>query len=141
MLLVCQELGSGYLFFEQASEKRSTEHWYQPIKSALEKFGLKVRHLVSDRVKALIQLGNPEYLGVHSMPDLFHFNQTLARRAGAHICKAYNAALKKYQEAKATFPAWRLSKIRPFEDMYIARDLDKNDKSHYPANRPYADKE
>ena len=60
------------------------------------------------------------------MPDLFHFNQTLARRAGAPICKAYNAALQKYKEVKATFPAWRLSKIRPCEDMYLLRDLHKN---------------
>ena len=42
-------------FFEQVSEQRRVEDWYDPIQSTLTKFGLKVRHLVSDRAKALIK--------------------------------------------------------------------------------------
>jgi molecular chaperone GrpE (heat shock protein) len=48
---------------------------------------MKIKGLVTDRAKALIKLGEEEYLGVFSMPDLFHFSQELAKAVGAKIGK------------------------------------------------------
>jgi len=48
---------------------------------------MKIKGLVTDRAKALIKLGDEEYLGVFSMPDLFHFTQELAKAVGAKIGK------------------------------------------------------
>jgi len=82
---------------------------------------MKVRHLVSDRAKALIQLGKKEYLDVVSMPDLFHFNQTLARKVGTIIGKAWSKALKNYQsiEVSGADP----KELKALEYAYMLRDI------------------
>ena len=82
---------------------------------------MKVRHLVSDRAKALIQLGEKEYLDVLSMPDLFHFNQTLARKAGTIIGKAWSKALKNYKsiEVSGADP----KELKALEYAYMLRDI------------------
>ncbi len=36
---------------------------------------MTIKGLVSDRAQALVKLGTEDYLGVCSMPDLFHFCQ------------------------------------------------------------------
>lgn len=84
---------------------------------------MKVRHLVSDRASALIQLGKAQYLGVCSMPDLFHFNQTLARRAGAFIGKAWKESLQQLEKIKTTDDYY--SQRKPFEDAFLFQDLCK----------------
>ena len=108
-------------FFEQPSEKRSTEDWYCPIENTLKKFGLKVRHLVSDRASALIKLGKSDYLDVCSMPDLFHFNQSLAIRAGAYIGRVLQKATKQYREVKASGVYY--SQRKPSEDKFLFLDM------------------
>jgi hypothetical protein len=52
--------------------------------------------LASDRASALVKLGKEEYLGVPSMPDLFHFAQDIGKAAGCQIARK-KARLQKSQ--------------------------------------------
>lgn len=81
------------------------------------RFGLKVKQLVSDRASALLQLSKAEYLNVPSMPDLFHFNQLLARKAGAVIGRAWKEALKAYLAIKGAKAYY--SERQPLEYRYL----------------------
>lgn len=108
-------------FFEQASQGRGIKDWYAPIEKVLQSFGLKVRHLVSDRAKALIQLGSPSYLNICSMPDLFHFNQTLAQQVGTLVGKAWSKTMKAY---KSKNPSGACpDEMRNLEYSYMLRDV------------------
>ena len=82
---------------------------------------MKVRHLVSDRAKALIQLGEKEYLDVLSMPDLFHFNQNLARKVGTIIGKAWSKALKNYKSIAVS--GANPKELKALEYAYMLRDI------------------
>lgn len=74
--------------------------------------------MVSDRAAALVQLGNQNYFGVCSMPDLFHFNQSMARTAGALIGRVWKKAFKTYKEASGYY-----SQRKPFEDNWLWADI------------------
>lgn len=82
-------------FFEQSSEKRDADSWYECLEEELDKYKASVKLLVSDRAKALIKLGKPEYLNAFSSPDLFHFSQDISRSVG---CKLYAQAAKVHKE-------------------------------------------
>ena len=56
--------------------------------------------LVSDRAQGLVKLGKPAYMGVCSMPDLFHFQQELSKGIGASIGKAWKKSKQAYQDTK-----------------------------------------
>ena len=81
-------------FFEESSEKRDTESWWRLISREVDKYGLQVKSLVSDRARALIKLGSSKYLNVLSMPDLFHFSQDLSKTIGFQIGKKREQARK-----------------------------------------------
>ena len=87
MLLVCQDLTSGYLFSEEVSEKRDAPSWWKVLLCGMGAFRVKsqVRLLISDRAKALIKLGKQKYLNAFSMPDLFHFMQDISRSVGSKL--------------------------------------------------------
>jgi hypothetical protein len=92
-------------FFEEASPSRSAENWWKPIKAQVLGLGVKVRHIVSDRAKALVKLGEEPYLGVMSMPDLFHFVQDINKAAGLQIgilCSRLQKTLGKSKEEEQT---------------------------------------
>ena len=78
---------------------------------------------MSDRASALVQLGKEEYLDVCSMPDLFHFKQMFAVRAGAFIGKAYKKALENYEAIKARKePKAYYSERYPIEAKYLCQE-------------------
>lgn len=77
--------------------------------------------LVSDRATGLIKLGKPEYLDVSSMPDLFHFQQDLARSIGAPIGKAWKKAKKAYEDVKDQYGV-----RKPLESVYLQLDICRN---------------
>lgn len=77
--------------------------------------------LVSDRAKGLIKLGKPEYMDVCSMPDLFHFQQDLARGIGAPIGKAWKKAKEAYKEAKECY-----GERKALESAYLKLDICRN---------------
>jgi len=73
MYLVCQELSSGYLFFETSAQNRSADTWAMEVKKILDKFKTAtILYFVSDRAKALIHLAKETYK-VNSIAYLFHF--------------------------------------------------------------------
>lgn len=113
-------------FFEQSSERRDVESWYDPIETITNSFGLKIKQLVSDRASTLLQLSKSEYLNVPSMPDLFHFNQLLARKAGVINGKAWKQTLTAYLEIKKTQAYY--SKRQPLEYRYLWQN---NCRSYY----------
>ena len=63
-------------------------------------WGIQVVGVVSDRAKALVKMGDSDYLGVCSMPDLFHFMQDIGKLLGLQLGKKRAAALKALQNAK-----------------------------------------
>ena len=77
--------------------------------------------MVSDRASALVKLGKSDYLDTCSMPDLFHFNQPLAIRAGAYISRVLQKATKQYREIKASGVYY--SQRKPSEDKFLFLDM------------------
>ena len=71
MILICMDLTTGYLLFEEVAEDRSYVTWKALVDERLKALGTSVRYLVSDRAKALIQLAE-KGLECLSMPDFFH---------------------------------------------------------------------
>jgi len=54
------------------------------------------------------------------MPDLFHFKQVLAKKAGTVIGRAWQKSLKLFKEIKATGAYY--SERKPYEDRYLIHD-------------------
>ena len=98
---------------------------------------MEIKGLVSDRAQALIKLGDSDYLGVDSMPDLFHFCQDLSRNMGTRIGKVWHnskdkllncskeekrSAKKEFKKVEETYKSYRqemeeINKlIHPFND-------------------------
>ena len=88
-----------FYFFEDSSEKRDVASWWQPIQEKVLSWGMQVTGVVSDRAKALVKLGETTYLGVVSMPDLFHFTQDFGKLIGLQLGKKRAQALKSLQQA------------------------------------------
>lgn len=88
MLLVCQELSSGYIFFEEPSKTRTTDKWASLIDKFVSLYG-SFKFFVSDRAKALIKLAKENYL-VNSVSDLFHMLQDINKG----ICLALSSKIK-----------------------------------------------
>jgi len=107
-------------FFEQASPKKDSSSWQAAIESNLSPYPVQIKQLVSDRATALVQLGKADYLNINSMPDLFHFKQILAQKAGTIIGKARQKSLKLYREIKESGVFY--SKRKPYEDRYLYHD-------------------
>ena len=76
--------------------------------------------MVSDRARALVELGQPAFLNAPSIPDLFHFNQPLARRLGSVIGRRWRRAWMAFQQSTGFY-----SQRKPFEDAYYSADLSR----------------
>jgi hypothetical protein len=71
MIIVFMDLASGYLFVEETADDRCYETWKDKVQSVVDKCGVKIEYIVSDRAKALIKLAEKGF-GCLSIPDLFH---------------------------------------------------------------------
>jgi hypothetical protein len=71
MLLVFQDVATGYLLGEDVADDRPCATWYAVVEARLTALGTTVFSMVSDRAKALIQLAE-QGLECLSMPDFFH---------------------------------------------------------------------
>lgn len=80
-------------FFEESSEKRDVASWNGALTKSMEGKGLKIIGIVSDRTKALVKLGEKEYLNAFSMPDLFHFQQDIGKLCGLQIGRKHQKAV------------------------------------------------
>jgi hypothetical protein len=67
-MVLLLDLSSGYIFVEAQAKDRGYQTWQALVQQALGP-AVEVKHLVSDRAKALVKLA----LRVcRSVPDLFH---------------------------------------------------------------------
>ncbi|MEM1120580.1 MAG: DUF6399 domain-containing protein [Bacteroidota bacterium] len=87
-------------FFEESSEQRDVASWDKFLKAGLPDQGVKVIGLVSDRAKALVKLGESDYLDATSMPDLFHFQQDMGKLGGLQIGRQYQQAQRDKAQLK-----------------------------------------
>jgi len=85
MMLVCMDLISGYLLFEEVAEDRPSATWYALVEARLEALGVGVLSLVSDRAKALITLAE-KGLECLSIPEVFHRIHDLVKSYSLAIC-------------------------------------------------------
>lgn len=69
MMLVCMDLVSGYVLFEEVAEDRTYATWYTLVEARLEALGVGVVSLVSDRAKALSKLAE-QGLACVSIPEV-----------------------------------------------------------------------
>ena len=92
-----------FCFFEEPSEKRDIASWWRPISEKVLSWGMEIIGLVSDRAIpitiGIVKLGASAYLGVCSIPDLFHFTQDLGQLLGMQLGKKRAQALKCLKEA------------------------------------------
>jgi len=78
MILVFQDVSTGYLLFEEVADDRTFATWHALVEARLKALGTEVFYLVSDRAKALIQLAE-QGLECLSMPDFFHCMHDLVK--------------------------------------------------------------
>jgi Family of unknown function (DUF6399)/IclR helix-turn-helix domain len=103
MMLVLQDLPTGYLLLEDVADDRPFATWKAMVEARLTALGTEVLYLVSDRAKALIQLAE-QGLECLSMPDFFHCMHDLVKSysfvIGQRVRHAHQE-LTKAQEALA----------------------------------------
>ena len=106
MMLVFQDLPTGYLLLEDVADDRTFATWQAVVEARLTALGTEVLYLVSDRAKALIQLAE-HGLACLSMPDFFHCMHDLVKSyscvMGQRVRHAHEE-LTKAQEALARRP-------------------------------------
>jgi hypothetical protein len=106
MMLVFQDVPTGYLVCEDIAEDRTYTTWKTLVDERLAALGTSVLSLVSDRAKALIGLAE-KGLGCLSMPDFFHCLYDIVKSyslALARELRQAHKALKTAEEALAKHP-------------------------------------
>src|SRR3989475_12896198 len=99
MMLVCMDLVSGDVLFEEVAEERPSTTWDALVEARLEALGVGVVSLVSDRAKALIKLAETG-LECLSMPDVFHLIHELVKSYALSICSRLRHARQALQQAQ-----------------------------------------
>jgi len=103
MMLVCMDLRTGSLLWEEVAEDRTYATWKALVEARLTALGAGVRYVVSDRARAFIQLAE-QGLECLSMPDFFHclheLGKSYALAIGQRVRHAHQA-LTQAQEALA----------------------------------------
>jgi len=102
MLIVFMDLASGYIFVEDTAEDRCYETWKDKVQNIVDKFGVKIKYIVSDRAKALIKLAEKGF-GCLSIPDLFHASYEIVKVFGLNLGRKKNAIEKKFKNLQ---PFW-----------------------------------
>jgi hypothetical protein len=100
MMLVFQDLATGYLLREEVADDRTFATWKALVDERLEVLGTRVLYLVSDRAQALIQLAE-KGLECFSMPDFFHLVQEIVQSYSLAIGRRVRQAHKALQHAEA----------------------------------------
>jgi hypothetical protein len=100
MLLVFQDLPSGYLLLEATAEDRSYATWKALVQERLDTLKTGVLSLVSDRAKALRQLAE-QGLECLSLPDFFHFVHDIVKSYALAIGRRVRQAHKDLKQAEA----------------------------------------
>jgi hypothetical protein len=106
MMLVFQDLPTGYLVLEDVAVDRTFATWKAAVDARLKALGTEVFYLVSDRAQALIQLAE-QGLECLSMPDFVHCMHDLVKSYALPLGQRLRHAhqeLMKAQEAMARRP-------------------------------------
>jgi hypothetical protein len=99
MMLVFMDLGSGYVWFEEVAEDRTSTTWYALVEARLEALGVGVLYLVSDRAQALIKRAE-QGLACLSIPEGFHLIHDLVKRYSLVICGPLRQARQALHQAR-----------------------------------------
>lgn len=136
MLLVCQDLMSGYLFLEQSSKQRDTKSWWSVLTEKVLTWGFSIKSIVSDRAKPLVKLGTVDYLNVCSMPDLFHFVQEINKAVGIKVGKQLERGKKALAKASETAKASQQKAVEELQQVYklYRQQLEQINKVIHPLN-------
>ena len=106
MMVVFQDLPTGYLVLEAIATDRTFTTWKTLVDERLKALGTEVLSRVSDRAKAFIQLAEQGW-ECRSMPDVFHVVQEIVKSyalaLGQRLRQAHKE-LKQAQEARARLP-------------------------------------
>lgn len=106
MMLVFQDLATGYLLREEVADDRTFATWKALVDERLEVLGTRVLYLVSDRAKALIQLAE-KGLECFSMPDFFHFVHDIVKSYALAIGRRLRQAQTDLKQAEAMLESHR----------------------------------
>jgi len=101
MMLVFQDLPTGYLVLEDIADDRTFATWKALVEARLKALGTEVLYLVSDRAKALIQLAE-QGLACLSMPDFFHCMHDLVKSYSLAIGQRLRHAQQELTKAQET---------------------------------------
>lgn len=101
MMLVFMDLRTGYLLLEEVADDRTYATWKALVDERLTALGTRVRYVVSDRAKALIQLAE-KGLECLSMPDFFHCMHELGKSYALAIGRRLRQAQQELTKATET---------------------------------------
>src|SRR5713101_5458786 len=100
MMLVFQDVPTGYIVQEEVSDDRTYATWKALVDERLKALGTSVLYLVSDRAKALIQLAE-KGLECLSMPDFFHLVHEIVKSYSLAVGRRVSQAHKDLKQAEA----------------------------------------
>jgi hypothetical protein len=98
IILVVVELSSGYILLEESAEDRTFPTWNERAVHALQRLGLQVRYMVSDKAKALTKLAL-DGLSCPHIPDLFHACHELVQCLGGRFATSIARVQRKLSTA------------------------------------------
>src|SRR2546426_6521627 len=108
MMLVCMDLVSGSLLFEEVAEDRTSTTWHALVEARLEALGVGVWDLVSDRAKALIKLAE-QGLECVSIPEVFHRIHDLVQSYALAMCRPLWQARQALPQARESLTTCQAS--------------------------------
>ena len=100
IILVVVELSSGYILLGESAEDRTFSTWNDRAVHALQRLGLQVRYMVSDKAKALTKLAL-DGLSCPHIPDLFHACHELVKCMGGRFATSLARVHRKLSTASA----------------------------------------
>ena len=100
IILVLMELASGYIFIEEEASDRTYVTWMEKVQNIIDKIGLRIKYVVSDRAKALIKSAL-KGIKCLSVPDLFHACNEIVKLSGLNLNRKLNSIQTKIEKAGA----------------------------------------
>ena len=101
IILVVVELSSGYILLEEPAMDRTFSTWNARAVQALQRVGLQVRYMVSDKAKALTKLAL-DGLSCPHIPDLFHACHEVVKCLGGRFALSLARVHRKLSAAQET---------------------------------------
>ena len=116
MMLVLQDLLTGYLLLEDVSADRTYTTWKAGVDERLTALGTEVLYVVSDRANALIQLAEKGFECL-SMPDCFHVVHEIVKSYSLAIGRRLRQAHKERKHVEEGLK-------RPLDDSEVQRHME-----------------